>query len=172
MPSELVDPAAPGACGTRSTSARLCSSLLCWPINTTSPRPSASRVLATRTQPSPVVLAGLDAVIATLLAGGLSPGLIHQVMHTLGSRLWGFNVEVFPSPPPPADPADRERLLAQLGAVFPHVLVVAGAARHRQDAIVGDGCDDNAEFAFGIDLVLDGIERLHRAEAASPQPPG
>ena len=43
----------------------------------------ASRVLATRTQPSPVVLAGLDAVIATLLAGGLSPGLIHQVMHTL-----------------------------------------------------------------------------------------
>ncbi len=132
----------------------------------------ASRVLATRTQPSPVVLAGLDAVIATLLAGGLSPGLIHQVMHTLGSRLWGFNVEVFPSPPPPADPAERERLLAQLGAVFPHVLVVAGAARHRQDAIVGDGCDDNAEFAFGIDLVLDGIERLHRAEAASPQPPG
>ena len=86
-----------------------------------------------------------DGEIDRALAAGARPAWVYEdvtVMrspggllfcHTLGSRLWGFNVEVFPSPPPPADPAERERLLAQLGAVFPHVLVVAGAARLQPD---------------------------------------
>jgi hypothetical protein len=31
--------------------------------------------------------------------------------------------------------------------------------------VVGSGCDDQFEFEFAIDVILDGLERLRRREA-------
>jgi hypothetical protein len=49
-----------------------------------------------------------------------------------------------------------------LAARYPRIVEIAGAATHRQDSIVGPGCDDQYEFEFALDLLLDGFERLHR----------
>lgn len=133
--------------------------------------PWASQVLASRTQPSPAAFGYLDSVIATFTAGGFPAALTHQVMHTLGSRVWGFNLEVFPSPPAAPAPAPDEEpdpvtlaaqaeMFRQLATAYPHVAQIAMAARHDPSGIVGPGCDDQAEFEFGLDLLLDGFGRL------------
>jgi hypothetical protein len=33
--------------------------------------------------------------------------------------------------------------------------------------VVGSGCDDQFEFEFGLDLLLAGVERLHRQNWSS-----
>lgn len=43
----------------------------------------------------------------------------------------------------------------------PNVVAVAAAADHTGERIVGSGCDDQFEFEFALDLLLDGFERLH-----------
>ncbi len=125
--------------------------------------PWAWRAIETREAPSPVALDHIEAMIATLRSGGLSPRLVHHVMHTLGSRLWGFAQEVFASAPPPTDPAQLEAAMAFMAQRWPHVLEVAAASSHDPNTVVGGGCDDAAEFAFAIDVILDGAEALHHA---------
>lgn len=125
--------------------------------------PWAWRAIETRETPSPVVLDHMETMIVTLRSGGLSAHLVHHVMHTLGSRLWGFAQEVFASSPPPTDPAQLASATAFMAQRWPHVLEVAGASSHDPGTVVGGGCDDAAEFAFAIDVILDGAEALHNS---------
>jgi hypothetical protein len=37
---------------------------------------------------------------------------------------------------------------------------------HDDASVVGSGCDDQFEFEFAIDVILDGLERLRQREAA------
>ena len=120
--------------------------------------PWAWAAIATRGSPTPAALDHMEAMIATL-RGGLSAPLAHQVMHALGSRLWGFSQEVFSSAPP-SDPDVAAAAAAMLAQHWPFVLESAMSATHGPDGIVGPGCDDEAEFFFAVDLILDGAERL------------
>jgi hypothetical protein len=43
---------------------------------------------------------------------------------------------------------------------FPHLAEIALAIAHDDASVVGSGCDDQAEFEFALDLLLDGFERL------------
>jgi AcrR family transcriptional regulator len=120
--------------------------------------PWASAVIESRAAPTPVVLGYMNSIAGTFLEGGFPPSLAHQAMHALGSRMWGFTQELFPSPPP--DPAIQQAMIAELEAHFPHIVRVAAASDHAGGGIVGGGCDDQAEFEFALDLLLDGLERL------------
>ncbi|GAA4843180.1 hypothetical protein GCM10023235_19060 [Kitasatospora terrestris] len=40
---------------------------------------------------------------------------------------------------------------------------MVAARPHDRGSVVGPGCDDQFEFEFALDLLLDGVERLHRA---------
>src|SRR5436190_17918379 len=55
--------------------------------------PWASRVLESRANPTPPVLGYMDSMIGMFRTGGFSVDLIHHVMHTLGSRIFGFTQE-------------------------------------------------------------------------------
>ena len=57
--------------------------------------PWASRVMETRTTPTPVVLAYMDSMIGLLRTGGFSLDLTHHVLHAMGSRTFGFTQELF-----------------------------------------------------------------------------
>jgi len=122
--------------------------------------PWGRRVLESRTDATPVVLAYMDSMIGMLLAGGLSADLTHHVMHAIGSRLFGFNQELFPTVGPPA-PDDGGAAAAQLATVYPHIAQILTAAAHDEASVVGSGCDDQFEFEFSLDLLLDGVEPLH-----------
>ncbi len=124
--------------------------------------PWAWRAIETRDTPSPIALDHMETMAATLRSGGLSAHLVHHVMHALGSRLWGFTQEVFGSASPPADPALLAEAVAEMAQRWPYVVEVAAASSHDPASVVGGGCDDAAEFAFAVDLILDGAEELEQ----------
>jgi AcrR family transcriptional regulator len=124
--------------------------------------PWALQVIESRTSASPVVLDYMNALIGLFRAGGFSVDLTHHAMHALGTRMWGFTWDVFPTPTPPADPAERAAMLATFAERYPHIVEMATAASHDEASTVGGGCDDQFEFEFTLDLMLDGFEALHR----------
>lgn len=87
-------------------------------------------------------------------------------MHALGSRMWGFTHELFDNPPS-VDPETQAVMLREMAARYPYVAEIAGAAAHEEESIVGSGCDDQFEFEFALDLLLDGFERLRKQEWTS-----
>lgn len=133
--------------------------------------PWARQAIESRTHRTVTVLGHLDAVTAAFLRGGLSPQLTHHVMHAIGNRVWGFSPEMFNPPADdearPAAPPD-DTTLAEFAARFPAIASVAGAATAGDPARLVAGCDEDFEFRFALDLLLDGADRLHRSGAWTP----
>jgi AcrR family transcriptional regulator len=121
--------------------------------------PWASRVIESRSEATPTVLAYMDSMIGIFRAGGFSIDLTHHAMHAMGSRLLGFSQELFD------DTADLDSeqaavMLRELAGRFPNITELVAAITHDQGSVVGGGCDDQFEFEFALDLMLDGLERL------------
>jgi len=129
--------------------------------------PWLRRVLESRATRTPLVLGHLDAVIGAFRAGGFSDALTHHVMHAFGSRIWGFTQELFDDGDPASAPSPEQA--AALAQYFPNIAAVAAVAGHDDDTVVAHGCDDQAEFEFALDLLLDGFARLHAAGWVPPQ---
>ena len=123
--------------------------------------PWASRVIESRAAPTPVLLAYLDSLIGMFRTGGFSVDLTHHVMHALGSRMWGFTQNLFTTPPS-VDPEDQAVMLREMAEKYPYATELAIAVAHDDESIVGSGCDDQFEFEFAPDLLLDGFERLQQ----------
>jgi len=121
--------------------------------------PWASRVMESRTRPTMTVMAYMDSMIGMFIAGGFSIDLIYHVMHAMGSRLMGFTQEMFNDQSDEEQPFQPE-MLEQLQTVFPSIYELYLTVNHEDESIVGPGCDDQFEFEFALDLMLDGIERL------------
>ncbi len=119
----------------------------------------APQVIESKKNPTPVVLAYMDSMIGLFRAGGFSVSLTHHVMHTIGSRILGFTQELF-NDSRAVDPEMQAVMMRELGPVFPNVLAIAMAASHEGESVVGQGCDDQYEFEFALDLLLDGVEKL------------
>lgn len=124
----------------------------------------ARRVLETRTNKTPGVLAYMDSFIGLFLAAGFTVDLTHHVMHAIGSRMWGFTQELFEDPPSEEVREFGEAELAMMQEMakrFPNIMRIATASAHESESVVGSGCDDQFEFEFALDLLLDRIEQLH-----------
>ena len=125
----------------------------------------AARVLESRSAPTATVMAYMDSMVGVLRAGGFSTDLAHHALHALGSRMLGFSQELFD------DSASTElapEMSAMLSTAYPHVYEIAATVMHDDTTVVGGGCDDQFEFEFALDLMLDGLERLRRAEQHCP----
>jgi AcrR family transcriptional regulator len=91
----------------------------------------------------------LDGVVGCLRHAGFTPELMHHAVHLLDSRMFGFTQELFYE----GEVAPEVTAIAQGHAFaeeYPNIAEVIGEMRH----------DDEVEFAFGLDLILDGLERL------------
>jgi len=117
--------------------------------------PWARRVLEERGTGGPATLAYIESILATLHDGGFSIELAHHALHVLSSRIFGFTQDLFEEPGP-ADPPPDAAAMTRAMAGYPRITELALAASH--DGVLGR-CDDDAEFAFGLDLMLDGLER-------------
>jgi AcrR family transcriptional regulator len=123
--------------------------------------PWASRVIESRNSATPVVLAYLDSMIGLFREGGFTVDLTHHVMHAMGSRILGFSQELFDDSQN-VDPQAQATMLREMADKFPHVIELAMAVAHDEGSVVGQGCDDQFEFEFALDLLLDGFERLRQ----------
>lgn len=112
--------------------------------------------IETRELATPRTLAHMDSLMAAMFNGGLSADLVHHAMHALSTRMWGFTRDVLPTPQVPDDPAERARAIAEFAEAYPAIVRMATTSPH-----AGAACDDDAEFAFALDLILCGIQRLH-----------
>ena len=123
--------------------------------------PWAPPVFETRTTASPEILRYLDGLMALLRDGGFSWDLAHHSLHALGSRAFGFSQEMFtPAGGPGAaddmDPAAAEAMAAQ----FPNLAGMMADIVHDDPESTLGWCDDQEEFEFGLDVILDGLDRL------------
>lgn len=119
----------------------------------------APNLMTTRTSMSATVLRYFDAMLGTMIEGGFSIDLAHHAMHALGSNALGFTQEVFES----------DDLGPEVAAIFSenpppqgyrHLVEMAQHVQHDAETTLGGGCDDQVEFEFALDLMLDGLERL------------
>ena len=123
--------------------------------------PWAAMVLESRLTPGPARLRYVDGVVATLLAAGFSPPVTGHALMALDSHTYGFAMQqqawAF-------DPADSRRLAAEMAnrALTGDLPGAAHAGRAR----CGREAGAEVDFTFGLDLLLDGLERLLSAPSA------
>jgi AcrR family transcriptional regulator len=122
--------------------------------------PWASKVIESRTSPTPAVLEYMDAMIGILRAGGFSIDLTHHAMHTMGSRMLGFSQELFDESADAGPQLMEPEMLREMTGRYPYITELVTAITHDPGSVVGPGCDDQFEFEFALDLMLDGLERL------------
>jgi hypothetical protein len=125
-------------------------------ITETYPETVIARAMNATSDPGPSGLRYYDGVMGILGDGGFSLEMTHHAIHLLGSRMLGFTQDLFDDSPD-VDPAALTAMAAALAESHPYVSEMAVGVTH--DGGLG-GCDDDVEFAFGLDLILDGLERL------------
>ena len=119
--------------------------------------PWARRVFEVRGTGGVAVIDYIESVLAILRGGGFSLDLAHHTLHVLDSRIFGFNQDLFDdSGRAEPSPDVAEMFGPAMAARFPRVTELAMSVSH--EGVLGR-CDDDVEFAFGLDLILDGLER-------------
>lgn len=119
----------------------------------------AAGVIESRTRITPTMMIYMNSVLGTFRDGGFSVDLTHHAVHALGSRMFGFTQELFTSEESTAE-SEAEFLRLMSAGEVPHIAELMAEISHDEDSVVGDGCNDQVEFEFGLDLILDGLERL------------
>ena len=120
--------------------------------------PWAARVIESRADPSPSTMRHMERVMDIIRGGGLPLDMAHHALHVLGSRVLGFSQDLFDdSDGVPRDAEAAAMLAQQLAGSYPRLGELAAAVTHEGGL---GGCDDDVEFEFGLDLILDGLDRL------------
>ena len=115
-------------------------------------------LIETQDQIIPRLVAYYEDVLASLISGGFSYDLAHHTLHALGSRVLGFSQELF-DPGRGSDADLPPDVVAAFVADFPHLAAMVGEAGHNDPESTLGWCDDQTEFEFGLDVLLDGLER-------------
>jgi AcrR family transcriptional regulator len=126
--------------------------------------PWAPRTVETRAAPGPAGIAYVNAVLGILREGGFSIAQAHHALHILGSRLLGFTQSIFDDSADP-DAEAAASLPDEFAAAFPYVAEMAAAVAH--GGALGP-CDDDGEFEFALDFMLDGLHRLRHPRPTRP----
>jgi len=121
--------------------------------------PWAPGLLETRTN-SPAIIQHFDTLVGLMRAGGFSYDLAHHALHALGSRALGFSQEPFD--PNPGDPATATAALADMADQFPNLAAMVAVIAHDDPTSTLGWCDDQTEFEFGLDLILNGLDSLRQ----------
>lgn len=119
-------------------------------------------LLSSRGRPGHATLAHLDAVLGVLATAGFSLPMAAHAFALVDAHLYGFLVQEVSLPLSPdqgvQEIADGLAETTDLAAHFPHLAaLVAGHA-------LQPGYDFGDEFGYGLELVLDGLERDHLAQ--------
>jgi hypothetical protein len=98
-------------------------------------------------------------LLGVFRAGGFSYDLAHHALHALGSRALGFTGELF-EPDEDTSDEDSMAMLEQMADQVPYLVGMMMEISHDDPEHTLGWCDDQTEFEFGLDLILDGLDRL------------
>jgi hypothetical protein len=118
----------------------------------------APAVFETRTSTSPAVLLYYDGLLKLMRDGGFSYDLIHHALHALGSRALGFAQEMF-DPGGGTGGDETAAGLESMAEKIPHLVGMFMEVAHDDPDSTLGWCDDRTEFEFGLDLILDGLDK-------------
>ena len=124
--------------------------------------PWATPLMETRTSPGPATLRHHDAVLACLQGGGLSVVLTAHAYAIIDSFVYGFALQEANLPFGGGE--DLAGLAEQIVDALPDEEYPHFAAFTRQH-VLQPGYGFGSSFEVGLDLVLDGLDRMARAEA-------
>ncbi|WP_232661629.1 TetR/AcrR family transcriptional regulator [Pseudonocardia sp. TRM90224] len=118
--------------------------------------PWASGLMESRAEPGPETLRHHDAVLGTLRAGGFSIELAAHAFSLLDSYVYGFAMQerTLPFETPAETAALAKAIMRRFAAgEYPHLTELT------VEHVLQPGYSYAAEFEFGLDLILDGLER-------------
>lgn len=118
--------------------------------------PWATPLMVSRTNAGPATLRHHDSVIGALRVGGFTIEMAAHAYSLLDSYLYGFALQEagLPYESPKMVPDVAEAFLAQFAAAeYPHL------AELTTEHVLQPGYDYGNEFEFGLELILDGLER-------------
>jgi len=118
----------------------------------------APTVIESRTGMSPTLLRYMDTVLGIMVEGGFSYDLGHHAMHALGSLALGFNQELFAPADPGQSDDSTDTMLQDLATRLPYIVGMLADVQHEGPETTIGWCDDQTEFEFTLDLMLDGLE--------------
>jgi len=126
--------------------------------------PWAIGLMDSRLNAGPATLRHHDAVIGCLRGAGFSIELAAHAISAIDSYLYGFALQErgLPFDTPEETAALAQVMLAQFPAdEYPHL------AEFTFGHVLQPGYDFGSEYEFGLDLILDGLERAH--DTAQPR---
>lgn len=117
----------------------------------------AVSLMESRRTPGPATLSHHDAVLGTLLSDGFDVPAAAHAYALLDSYLYGSVVQESSLPFAPAESQQvAAEMLGPYADVYPHLTRLAAE-------LIGPDYDFGDEFAIGLDVVLDGLQRLRDA---------
>src|SRR5437764_8781093 len=125
--------------------------------------PWAIGLMESRTSPGPATLRHHDAVIGSLRRGGFSIEMTAHAYAVLDSYIYGFALQEASLP---FDTAEETADVAQMifkqlpPDEYPHLTELT------VEHVLQPGYDYGDEFEFGLDLILDGLERARNATSS------
>ena len=148
---ELPAPGAPWKAALRRTAISMHDALV--------RHPWAASLMLSASGDSEARMRYMDAILGSLREGGFSPGMTDHAYHALESHIFGFTLwivgmDLDSATLPVLATAFLERIST---GEFPHLV------EHVQQHLKERDPEDEGEFAFGLDLILDGLERLRDA---------
>jgi AcrR family transcriptional regulator len=118
--------------------------------------PWALGLMDSRTAPGPATLRHLDTVIGCLLSGGFTIEMAGHAFSLLDAYIYGYVLQEislpFSTPEETQEVADA--VVEQAGGDFPNLAAMATGYALQTEYSFED------EFHFGIDLILDGLEKM------------
>lgn len=120
-----------------------------------SAHPWAPMLVVSRINVGPNMLGYIDATLGTLRDGGFSWFETDRAWHALDNYIYGFALQQ------QNFPIDPDEYASAAAAYLPMLPVDVYPYMHELTARLADGSHDGTlDFAFGLELILDGLERL------------
>ncbi len=125
--------------------------------------PWAVGVIETRRMPGPTRLRYLDAMVGVLLSAGFDAADVGEAFLAIDSLVYGFAIQVLSSP------LDLESDAEEVGDMGRDVFANGYPSLVRMAEAVATGRGPRLDLSFGLDLLLDGLERVLE-ERRAPNP--
>jgi AcrR family transcriptional regulator len=121
--------------------------------------PWAPPILESRSSPGPARLRFLDGMIGALRGAGFPLPVVGQACLAIDSHIYGFTLQESSwTFEPDAGPEEAAATAGRMGDDYPNLRDIAQEAATKPASF-------QVDFEFGLDLLLDGLDRLRGLEA-------